>query len=573
MAETNTSNAGNPSVSSNESDQALIAFKQLVNTRLPELAPETVGWKDESGHLIHESSNALDSGYLYILNNFILDPSKIAQNPELQELADQYNTLPESIRAPAEIKRTFFEKPTASITSTNQAQAVINLAQDYLNIEETSDGKIDETTGRALRKTLEQLQRQNPDIDVAFSPQNNDSRTIYFLNALAHKRMGSAGTDPRDLNHTLIHLWAMEKNAEPVPGQVQTNIGAIVSLRDMMELMVNGALPSGSSAAKPAADAPWDQDWSNEASPDLFFSAQTYAALSSTTSMNALGKVHTATLFAEIPSNPNAALLKQMAEDIGLDVNKRIFTEIEVGKIAAEMLTYQAKQLCIEEPDINRAIHSGKFMPNLTDLLIVERGFGFPEGHNTGQAVWEHQSNGFGSRYGTVDQAFLNTLKPDDTMHGTTFYGNIHQSPASYFTIYRGVSAAATAMSPYEQMRENSYLPSLADFHADGGTCGNAQEHIQDSDAPCTVEDSLGNSPCNAPVVDDTLCTVESVIGKGPCSDAFDSEAQSTTGIDIDKAIESNAASATGNEYGCFVEDGVTGCDNGLDNTASAKAP
>ena len=578
MAETNTSNAGNPSGSNNKSDQALIAFKQLINARLPELAPETANWKDENGHLVHESSDPLDSGYLYILNNFILDSNKVAQRPELQELVDQYNTLPESIRTPIEIKRTFFEKPSAGITSTNQAQAVINLAQDYLNVEETSDGTIDEATGRALRKTLEQLQRQNPDINVEFSPQNNDSRTIDFLNALAQKRMGSAGTDPRDINQTLIHLWALEKDAEPMPGQVQTNLGSVVSLRNMMELLVNGTLPSGGSAARPTADAPWDQDWTNNAAPDVFFSTQTYAALSSTTSMNSLGKVSTATLFAEIPSNPNAALLKQMAEDIGLDTNKRFFTEVEVGKIAAEMLTHQAKLLCIDEPDINRAIHSGRFMPNLTDLLIVERGFGFPEGHNTGSAVWEHQSSSFGERYGTIDQAFLDSLGPNDPLHGIRFLDDIHQSPASYFTVYRGVSAAAAALTPYERMREDSFLPGLADFYADGGTCGTSQEHEQDNDAPCTVEGVVGDGPCgdnNKPAAsaDSDLCTVEGVVGKGPCSDAFKEPAQHDDSID--EAIESNAESTTGNDYGCFVEDGITSnCDNGLDNTgATANNP
>lgn len=575
MAEINTSNAGNPSGSNNESDQALIAFKQLINARLPDLAPETANWKDENGHLVHESSNPLDSGYLYILNNFILDPSKIVQRPELQELVDQYNALPASIRSPVEIKRTFFEKPTAGITSTSQAQAVINLAQDYLNIEETDDGKIDETTGRALRKTLENLQRQNPDIAVEFSPQNNDGRTIDFLNALAKKRMGSAGTDARDINQTLIHLWALEKDAEPIPGQVQTDLGSVVSLRNMMELMVNGTLPSGSSAARPATDTPWDQDWSNNASPDIFFSNQTYTALANTTSRTSLGRVNTATLFAEIPSNPNAALLKQMAEDIGLDTNKRFFTEIEVGKIAAEMLTYKAKELCIEEPDINRAIHSGKFMPNLTDLLIVERGFGFPEGHNTGQALWEHKSQNFGNRYGTIDQTFIDSLGARDPLHGSNFYGNIHQSPASYFAVYREVTAAAQSMTPYENLRESSYLPKLADFYADGGTCGgNSQEHQQGNDTPCTVEGIVGEGPCGNTTPDDNLCTVEDIVGKGPCSDTFDTEAKDTPS-DIDETIESNAESATGNDYGCFVEDGITSdCDNDLNNTTpAAKNP
>ncbi|PCJ99883.1 MAG: hypothetical protein COA45_03450 [Zetaproteobacteria bacterium] len=573
MAENNTLSASNATGSNNESDQALIAFKQLINSRLPILAPETAGWKDENGHLVHETSDPLDSGYLYILDNFILDPSKIAQNAALQELVDQYNTLPESIKTPVEIKRTFFEKPSNNITSSNQAQAIINLAQDYLNIEETSDGKIDETTGRALRKTLEDWQRQNPDIGVEFSPQNNDSRTIDFLNALTQKRMGSAGTDPRDLNQTLIHLWAMEKDAEVIPGQIQTNVGAVVSLRNMMELMVNGTLPSGSSAARPATDAPWDQDWTNNASPDVFFSNQTYAALASTTSRNTLGTVHTATLFAEIPSNPNGALLKQMAEDIGLDTNKTIFTEIEVGRIAAEMLTYKAKELCIDEPDINRAIHSGQFMPNLTDLLIVERGFGFPEGHNTGAAVWEHQSNSFGQRYGMIDKEFLDSLDSDNIMHGRKFQMDIHQSPSSYFTVYRGVSDFTQDLTPYERMREEVFLPSLADFIADGSTCGSAPKATQDSD--CTVEGVVGDGPCgdSTPEVTDDLCTVEGIVGKGPCSNEFDTEAENPE--TTDEKIQSNAESTTGNDYECFVEDNVTSdCDQTLGNTdPTVKAP
>ena len=574
MAETNTSNAGNPSVSSNESDQALIVFKQLVNDRLPEISTETDAWKDENGHLINETSDPLDSGYLYILNNFILNQSKIQQTPELQELVDKYNSLPEAVRFPADIKRTFFEKPTQNITTANQAQAVVNLAQDYLNVEETDDGQINEETGRALRKQLEQLQRQNPDIGVEFSPQSNDSRTIDFLNALVQKRMGSTGTDTRDLNHTLIHLWAMEKDAEPLPGHTKTDLGATTSLLNAVELMVNGTLPSGLSTTKPSADAPWDKNWTNNASADLFFGEQTYAALASTSSRTTLGKVHTATLFADIPSNPNGALLKQMAEDIGLDVNKTIFSEIEVGQIAAEMMVFQAKQLCIEEGDINRAIHSGKFMPNLTDLLMVQRGFGFPEGHNTGPKLWEHRSDSFGKRFGTIDQDFIDSLGADDNIHGRRFSEDLHQSPAAYYTIYKGsLGAKDQELTAYEQTREDQYLPGLADFFADGGVCNASPK--QDNDASCTVEGIIGDGPCDnkgeTPKDNDRLCTVEGIIGKGDCSKSFDENANKDTSID--EQIKSNSESTTGNEYGCFVEDTVTGCDNGLDNTVSAKAP
>ncbi|MGH1377241.1 MAG: hypothetical protein ACRBB3_00305 [Alphaproteobacteria bacterium] len=571
MAETNAANAGKPSGSNNESDMALIAFKQLVNDRLPEISKETAAWKDDDGHLISESSNPLDGGYLYILNNFILNQSKIDRTPELKELVDQYNELPSEIRFPADIKRTFFEKPTPSITANNQAQAVINLAQDYLNIEETNDGKIDEDTGRALRKQLEQLQRQNPDIEIEFSPQNNDNRTVDFLNALVQKRMGSAGTDQRDLNQTLIHLWAMEKDAETLPGHIKTDLGATTALLNVMELMVNGNLPTGMSVTPPSADAPWDQDWTNDSAPDTFFSEQTYAALASTTSRNSLGTVHTATLFADIPSNPNGELLKQMAEDIGLDVNKRIFTEIEVGQIAAEMMVYQAKQLCIEEGDINRAIHSGKFMPNLTDLLMVDRGFGFPEGHNTGTAVWEHKSESFGKRFGTIDQDFIDSLGADDRLHGLRFSEELHQSPSSYFTIYKGsMGARGNDLTAYEHKRETEYLPGLADFFADGSVCNAAPKN--DNDGGCTVEGVLGDGPCDnkdaAPA--DDACTVESIIGKNDCSKAFDNSAASD--VSIDEQIISNAKSATGNDPECFVEDTIQqDCANTAENNISAN--
>ncbi len=333
---------------------------------------------------------------------------------------------------------------------------------------------------------------------------------------------------------------------------------------------------------KPDINAARDKGWTNNNAPDLFFSGQVYS------SMMQYHAVSAAVLFADIPTNPNSALLKQIAEKIGIDPNiDQVFSEADVGRIAAEMLTAQAKELCIEETDINNAIHRGDFMPHTNDLFLVERGFGFPDDmkakidmvgaenewkhHYGDQRVSEHQSAGFAARYGSMDDEFVQDkaglYQNMEEPRRSEFIRSVYESPASYFGVAMWSDPEGN-MTPYEVQRENHYLPKLARMMDAGeiGLCNVPTPSTEDD--LCTVESMAGESNCSiyAPPKDD-ICTVESMAGESDCGQSFAEQAASDTSVS--DAIATNISDTTGNDAGdCTMEIAA-----GIDKIPCAATP
>ena len=320
----------------------------------------------------------------------------------------------------------------------------------------------------ALKERLKELKAQNPDLEPGMVPQYNNDKAASFLAKLSGKQFKAMGLKPeeqkgQDLQDLYLNvLLLQEADANTPLGQTQRLAKETSVLEMIVRLMSNGTLPSGATmSSPPPIDAPWDTDWNQHTAPDRFFSAQTYRAWDQNQAVGA------ATLLLEDESiNPNYARIKKIVDDLGLKPKQGMFTEQQLGKIAAEMLAQEAKTLGIEEKDVNKALHSGKFMPHLVDLKLVEVGYTDPT-KEYGKELWEAQSNNFAKRFGEIDQAFIDTLDNTNRLHNNPFNPKIHQSPASYWTIPRGVTGSGLK-TPYEIQREQSYLPNLAEFRDDG---------------------------------------------------------------------------------------------------------
>ncbi len=468
-----------------EDSASLIAFKRHMNESLKSIFPD-------KNFGLSEDANPYSSSFNYTIDSFILNKDLYTAYPELEELAKAYEKLPESIKAPKIAKNTFFDPPSGNMSTAKQAQEVINLAQNYLDIEETNDGSIDEKTSRAIRKKLHELQDNNPDIEINFSPEKYDARTVKFLDALNKKHMAEAGVNSGNLNQTLIQIWVLEQNGQSVNDPTLKNLGESSALLNVMSLINSGTLPNGANTQRPETSAPWDKNWKNDDAPDRFFSPETYASLADGYDVSA--KI----LFAENPSNPNAKLLKELAEELWPYENKAIYTEADIGRLAIEMLSRQAKELCIEEKDVNEAIHDGRFMPHLYDLQLVEAGFGFPEklwdeveakknqinqyGVNkeaeiqyssARDDVSKFRNHAFAERFGEMPQSAIDKraeILSGYGMSGERLYQRIKDnfsSPGSYFLPRRAVTGSTSA-TPYEIKREAEYLPKRAALIADG---------------------------------------------------------------------------------------------------------
>ncbi len=571
MANNNVQNGVDAPLSS-ESAAKLIGFKELLNKEIAKIFPN-VDLK------ILENDNTNDYSFTDLLDSVVLNSSQQTAYPELKVLAEKYNNLPDEITSPRSLQKTFFAKPSENISAGMQSQETINLAQNYLDIEETKDGNVNEVTSRAIRSKLHELQNNNPDINVEFSPEKNDARTVNFLNELVKKNMTEAGVNGADLHQTLIQLWALEQSGVSVNNEAYNNLSESASLLNVMSLITSGALASGISTYRPQISSPWDKGWTDDSSPDRFFSHQTYDSLLNSKAVTA------ETLFAENSANPNGALLKKIAANIGLDTNKELYSQADVGRLAIEVMVFQAKELCIDEKDIQAAIHSGEFMPHIDDVFLADQGFGFPpelqdeveargaeleyqiqfEEHR--REIIRHRGAAFAERFGDLPQAAIEKMIPFyDKMleepEKTAFIKSEFSSPAMYFRSGRGATGIQE-QSAYEKMRDNVYLPRLEVLHGDGkiGICSAPKP-----DSECTVESATEydcgiKEPEPAPLPIEE-CTVESATeyncGKDFSSNAGGSEKAAD-------AIAANMQDTTGQQEN---PDDTTKYNPALSNTA-----
>ena len=563
-----------------ESERALADFKEQLNKRLPEILPETTGMS------VHVNGNTNDGAFSSLLESYVLNEARLAATPALSELHDLYNELPADIRAKTETYMSFFATPSTQEGPKRQGLAVVTLAERNLGTNdappETENNliKIDERTSRALRERLEELQKTE-DIDVEFDPRVFDQKAVDFLNALVRKRMNEANVPRSALDGMLVQLWALQNGTLPAdagnltpPSDAERSLGEAVSLRNLMNFMVNAKLPSDTTMTKPEADVTWDTQWTNNDSGDRFFSSHVYRDLFS-------NKVtSTDAMFDKSGySDENHEILMQAAQRLNIDTRGgQTLSELDVGKIAAEVLSIRAqREWCFispgtefDEKKIHEMIHEGQFMPHIDDLFLAEKGFGFPETeffrkkveeygperswsieYEERTAVLTHRARAFAERFGEMPQSAVEekarayNTSEDHIRHS---YG----TPSFYFASVREL-VGSTRKTAYEIDRDK-YLERYQAFKEDGGSCEPSTAELTNEDGnpnngPCTVEGALrgeGGTQNGGP------CTVEGVLRGDTFSDAAQDDKTNSD------CIKTNAEDATGNEQGeCTVESEV----------------
>ncbi len=549
-------------------DRRLAEFKQILNQQLPNIIPET---KDM---VLNIDANPLDGAMIYLLDNYVLNEDMIKQNPKLSDLKALYEGLPDTIRAQTETYEMLVVKPSDAEGVKKQSQAVVNQAQLYLG---TNDAQLDsdidrvnigEKTSRALRDRIEALQKSG-EIGADIEPREFDQRVVDSLDQLVKSRMEDAGISSQsELNLMLVNLWVFDNGGAglPPPSQEERSLGEAVSLRNIMNFIVNSELPSGAKALTPKTDVTWDSQWINNDSGDRFFNNDTYRELYGSRT------VSTDTLFDKSGySEENYAILMQATENLGIDMHSgRTMSELEVGKIATEILSLKAQEAwCFispgtefDEKKIHEMIHSGQFMPHIDDLALAEKGVGLPEteffrrkveeyGPNESwrlefeerTAVLAYRAQRFAERFGEIPQYAVEEKAAryhESEDHIRHSYG----TPSLYFGSVRSLFGS-TKQTKYEHDRD-IYLERYQKFKEDIGTCNPVPE------------------PVKEPCADNNECSVEGVLLRGE-----DFSKVTKPDKTIDDCIKSNAQDATGNDQGeCTVESEI---DNRMNNDAAVK--
>ncbi len=551
---------------------ALAKFKLALNERLPEILPET---KDMA---LKVNGDPLDGGLIYLLDHYVFNDDKIKQNPKLSELGDLYKDLPDNIRAQTETYKSFFIRPDNNKGLKDQGQAVLEQAQKYLGTSDISKGsdddiqvKIGEQTSRALRDRIEKLQESGA-ISKDVKPREFDQRAVDAMDQLVKVRMKDAGiTSSSELNSMMVSIWAFNNGgsvsvgAKP-PTPEENSLGEAVSLRNILSFIVNAELPSGAISPQPEIDVKWDSQWTNNNSGDRFFNNGTYRGLYGSHT------VSTDVLYDKSGySEENYAILIQASEKLGIDMSGgRTMSELEVGRIATEILTLKAQEAwCFispgtefDEKQINEMIHSRQFMPHIDDLAMAEKGLGLPETEFFRKKVEEYgpekswtlefeqrtgvlsyRAQEFAKRFGDIPQ-YAVTAKAEAENDSEDHIRHSYSTPSLYFGSVRSLFGS-TKQTEYEYDRD-LYLKKYQKFKEDIGTCEPIPEPIKEPKDDCSVEGVLrGDKTLNT-----GDCSVESVLLRG---EGFSKA--TTPDETIDDCIKSNVNDATGSDQGeCSVE-------------------
>lgn len=541
----------------------------------------------------------------------------------LNDIVAKFQALPAADRAAANTEsarlfaaRTPNRDPNTKVTV---AKGVVSIAEDYLNVPLTGSSDVRETTGRALKDYLKQARINNPSINVDFTPQSVDQRTVRFMNELVQKQMKAAGVRPEELNALLQRLWNLERQGKEPESPQLKELGRTVALSDLVSYIASGALPNGETTVKPRTDSPWENNVQ-----DRFFNYQVYDELLNT------GRVTNKALFRPENANPQQqALIATTAQRLGIDMNAKTFTRDQVAAIATEIMVHQAKQLCIEERDITKAMTEGRFNPHLDDLLLAEEGLGKPprdprrvEMLERINITVEEQSDIYfhaqfteyragiwNKRFGGLDaqhqfdlakRLYPNMIpqNPDvryedvkdspqvrDAMDKIKSYTN---SPLSYFRWNGGDNDPYNLRAQYQSLRNNHYLPALREkanenglnLCAPGGSSsgtstgpgvrpGSPSGNGSSGNGVCYADDASG--PCDPaksakPAKTATSCFADDV--DGPCatpkrattSACYADDFANASGCSSDTAsvIRSNSRDTTGQTTGdtpCYADD------------------
>lgn len=364
-----------------ESDAfAISQLKEMLNDVIPTAFP------DEEFTPIEVNDAPYDEAFLSVVENYVLNDSLTSDNPDLQALKEQYQTVSEEARTRMESYNEHFMSSDASAEeNARQAQSLIhksqiNLGGSHTNTEpaysaenDAHYAEVDDVTAYVLEQYVERMKQQHPElVDEEFDASNLDGKSLDFINRLVSKRMDEAAVKPENLNTMLIHLWALENEGSDDLSPPQKELAQTASMRDLIGLVVQGKLPNGADVNVSVDDSFTGPVYTGEMTEDRFFSMDTYTAL-----MNDY-EVPASTLFAEDAGNPHVEDLKLAAQALGFDTENGSYTQEQVGQIAVRMLEYHACKLGIEKQDITAAINNGEFMPDLDDLRLVEVGLGLP---------------------------------------------------------------------------------------------------------------------------------------------------------------------------------------------------
>lgn len=301
--------------------------------------------------------------------------------------------------------------------------------------------------------------------------------------------------------------------------------------------------------------------WTNQNSGDRFFNIATYQALYDE-KRDQSGTTHVTTkiLFDKNGySEENYAILMKAAKTAGIeppadDAYRRALSEIDVGKIAVEIMSIRAREawchiysdVPFDEKLIHTAIHDQKFMPHLDDLMLVDSGFGVPShlqerAQQMGADSWlleydfddrdpilSHRRDEFQDRFGDMPQNAIDKKAAIDMPHGTKAekedcVQRVSGTPASYFVTTR-IFFGDTSDSPYEIAR-SKWLPGYQTFLKNGGCNTPAPTSVvSGSDCGCadryaTDEDSVWKGLKGTPTGAFVNATGKEVMP--PCSDCF----------------------------------------------------
>ncbi|GEM_PF-4972486 len=310
-----------------------------------------------------------------------------------------------------------------------------------------------------------------------------------------------------------------------------------------------------------------DKLWLDKKSTHTFFDTAVYETIHKSSTNTVSADI----LFAQQEKKLFEINIKEIAKELGMG-DKQIFSERDVGRIAQKILNAHAEALCIDKQDINNATHLRKhiFLPDINDLHLVERGFGFPpdiearaqqlgverewELHVGTDAVSEHQSAAFAANYGPMhidfvkEKARLYHDQPEAEQE--RLVRSVYESPASFFGIVRW-NDPDDHMTPYDIRRENIYLPMLKQKYENGelNLCATPAP-----DKRCPVEDKVkglcgkGEPPPKSPPPppeEEEECTVEDKV-KGLCGKGFSDQAALDT--TSSNAIATNISEITGHD-------------------------
>lgn len=365
----------------------------------------------------------LDDNFANIVREVHASAPNGLSKPELTTLVsntgaivDGFESLSEATQSKITTAQELFHPPVLNPAQAGMAR--IAIAQKSLDIDSDEETKLNgdsvtvgEKTAKTIRNQMAALQGANPGMSD-FAPDVFDKRAVTFLEDLQAKQMKDAGVSKENLSMTLLHIWSLQKLGDAGGynslSQDMKNLGQTSSMLSAMSFMVSGALGNGMAIAAPTVNKTWDTGYTNNDSGDHFFDAHVYAQVQSRGEIavtdflkpsaismrndNMVEALQRLRDKAATPEGANNPELKTLIDSLDAhetfrknpegwkQQNVPMLNQHQVGMIAVEIMSIQAKNLCIDEKDINKSIENGRFMPHLADLKLVDTGLGFPPG-------------------------------------------------------------------------------------------------------------------------------------------------------------------------------------------------